>query len=317
MEFFLRNGTLGFFSDTFRLLESYMVCKRDGNELYLNSSDWTFGHTLGWSDYFTTMSEKIDEPLPEITSDSEHVKQFTAGEYKAAMKELFVYQPYLIEKAEALMKEHNLENFVAVFIRRGDKLLGESLFIPARYYVQLVLDLNPRPETIFVQTDDYRAFLEFKSIIHSISPSIRLITTCPETKYGMFFTPPNLDEGRYMLYQGNGYKIENSHNLQYLSTNIPQRPLIEYTKEEMREHVEEMLIGIIICQKAKYIALDHMSNVSRFIHFSHPRGKEAIRSIESLDIKLTEDIYLIKRYDYEDDKLIRNPRYHSIYNDYI
>ena len=317
MEFFIGHGTLGFFSNTFRLLETYMVCKRDSHKLYLNTSEWNFGHTLGWSDYFTTLSEKTDEPLTRITSDGEHIRQFTAGEYKAAMKELFVYQPYLIEKAEAFMKEHEMENFVAVFMRRGDKLLGESLFIPARYYVQLLLDLSPRPETVFIQTDDYRAFLEFKAIIHSISPSIRLITTCPETKHGMFFTEPNLNEGRYMLYQGDGYKIENSHNLQYLSTNIPQKPLIEYTKEEMREHVEEMLIGIIICQKAKYVALDHMSNVSRFIDFSHPRGKEAILSIEDLNIQITNGVCLIKRYDYEDDKLIRNPRYHSIYNEYI
>jgi hypothetical protein len=315
MEFFLRKGTLGFFSDTFRLLETYMVCKRDDKKLYLNSSDWTFGHTLGWSDYFTSMSETTDEPLTETAVDGEHIRQFTVAQYKEAMKELFVYQPYLIEKAERLIEQIRLKNYVAVFIRRGDKLLGESLFIPTRYYVERALEKNP--EAIFVQTDDFRAYIEFRQILHSINPAIYVITTCPSTKFGMFFTPPNLNEGRYMLYNGPGYKLENAQNLQYLSQNIPQRPLIEYTKDEMREHVEEMLIGIIICQRARFVVLDHMSNVSRFIDFTHPQGKEAVLSIEDMNIKLTEHIHLIKRYDYDEDKLIRNPRHHSIYNDYI
>jgi hypothetical protein len=84
----------------------------------------------------------------------------------------------------------------------------------------------------------------------------------------------------------------------------------------MREHVEEMLVGIIVCQGAEYIVLDHMSNVSRFIHFSHPRGKDAILAIEDMDIHIVDNVPLIPKYKYTEDKLIRNPRYHSIYNDY-
>ena len=315
MEFYMGHGTLGFFSLTFRLLENYMICKKNGDKFYLKTADWIFGHTLGWSDYFTTLSETTDEPLTEISIGGEHRKEFTVGEYKAAIKEVFVFQPYLLEKADEIIKDLNLTNFISIFIRRGDKLLGESLFIPTQHYVHLALE--KKPEAIFVQTDDYRAFLEFRDIVHSINDSIRVVTTCPSSKFGMFMSPPNVNEGRFMLYHGNGYNLENNQNLQYLSTNIPQRPLDEYTKPEMKEHVDEMLIGIIICQKTEFVVLDHMSNVSRFIAFSHPRGKEAILAIEDMNIKLTDDIYFIKRYDYDDNKLIRNPRDHSIYNDYI
>ncbi len=227
MEFFLRKGTLGFFSDAFRLLESYMVCKQKGVKLYLNSSEWIFGHTLGWSDYFTSMAEKPEgSPLPEIAIDGEEIRQFTVAQYKQSIKELFVFQSHLLEKARTLQRELGLDRFVAVFIRRGDKLLGESLFIPVQFYAQLALSKNPT--TIFVQTDDYRAFLEFKDIIYSINTSIRVITTCPETKFGMFFTALDITNGRSFSYQHNNMTYVYSQNLQYLSTNIPQKPLLDY-----------------------------------------------------------------------------------------
>jgi len=314
MEFFLRKGTLGFFSDAFRFLENYIICKHQGVKLYLNSAEWTFAHTLGWSDYFTTMAEKPESPIPEIAIDREDTRLFTVAQYKQAIKELFDFQPHLLEKARNLQKELGLDKYIAVFIRRGDKLLGESLFIHMQFYAKSALEKNP--STIFVQTDDYRAFLEFKYIIHAINNTIRVLTTCPETKFGMFFTPLDIQEARPAFYLHNNITYKYSNNIEYLSTNLPQKPLVDYTKDEMREHVEEMLVGIIVCQGAEYIVLDHMSNVSRFIHFSHPRGKDAILAIEDMDLKIVDNVSLIPKYEYTEDKLIRNPRYHSIYNDY-
>lgn len=306
----------GFFSDGFRLLESYMDCKKNGKKFYLKSADWLFGHTLGWNDYFTTLTDTTDEELPEINASLESNKEFTVAQFKEAIREVFVYQPYLLERADALIKELELVNFVSIFIRRGDKLLGESLFIPSQFYVQRALEKNP--DGIFVQTDDYRAFLEVREITHSINPAIRVVTTCPPTKFGMFTDPLDMSKGRSMSYQGkDGKFFINSNNLNYLSTNVPQKPLAEYTKEEMRIHIEEMLVGIIVCQKANFLVIDHMSNCTRFAVFSHPRGKEAILGIEDLNIKINDEFFLIKRYDYDDNKNIKNPRFHSIYNEYI
>ena len=305
----------GFFSDGFRLLESYMECKKNGVNFYLESSKWLFGHNIGWNDYFTTLTDTTDETLPNIEMGREYNKEFTVAQFRQAIQEVFVYQPYLIEKADSLIKELELGKFVSIFIRRGDKLLGESLFIPSRFYVQRALEKNP--ECIFVQTDDYRAFIEVRDITHSINPAIKVITTCPPTKFGMFTDTLDLNKGRYMSYQGKDGTFANTQNLDYLATNVPQKPLADYTKEDMREHVEEMLVGIIVCQKAEFLITDHMSNCSRFIVFSHPRGKDAILGIEDLNIKINDEFYLIKRYDYDDNKLIKNPRFHSIYNEYI
>jgi hypothetical protein len=158
--------------------------------------------------------------------------------------------------------------------------------------------------------------LEFKDIIHGVNNAIRVLTTCPETKFGMFFRSLDIEAARPALYLHNNITYKYSHNTEYLSTNIPQKPLEDYTNAEMREHVEEMLVGIIICQRADFIVLDHMSNVSRLIHFSHPRGKEAILAIEDMELKIVDNVLLIPKYECADDKVIRNPRYHSIYNDY-
>jgi hypothetical protein len=260
------------------------------------------------------MAEKPESPVPEIAIDREDIRLFTVAEYKQAIKELFDFQPHLLEKARNLQKELGLDTYIAVFIRRGDKLLGESLFIHMQFYAKSALEKNP--STIFVQTDDYRAFLEFKYIIHAINNTIRVLTTCPETKFGMFFTPLDIEKARPAFYLHNNITYKFSNNIEYLSTNLPQKPLVDYTNAEMREHVEEMLVGIIVCQQAEYIVIDHMSNVSRFIHFSHPRGKEAILAIEDMDLKIVDNVPLIPKYKYTEDKVIRNPRYHSIYNDY-
>ena len=291
-----------------------MICKQQGVKLYLNSAEWTFTHTLGWSDYFTTMAEKPESPMPEIAIDREDTRLFTVAQYKQAIKELFDFQPHLLEKARNLQKDLGLDKYIAVFIRRGDKLLGESLFIDMQFYAKSALEKNP--STIFVQTDDYRAFLEFKYIIHAINNTIRVLTTCPQTKFGMFFRSLDIQEARPAFYLHNNITYKFSNNIEYLSTNLPQKPLVDYTKHEMREHVEEMLVGIIVCQGAEYIVLDHMSNVSRFIHFSHPRGKDAILAIEDMDIHIVDNVPLIPKYEYTEDTVIRNPRYHSIYNDY-
>ena len=97
----------GFFSDGFRLLESYMECKKNGVNFYLESSKWLFGHNIGWNDYFTTLTDKTDESLPNIEMGREYNKEFTVAQFRQAIQEVFVYQPYLIEKADSLITSKN------------------------------------------------------------------------------------------------------------------------------------------------------------------------------------------------------------------
>lgn len=319
MEFkLIRNGYLGFFSDTFRLLHTFMVCKQKNLDLFIESSNWNFGR---WHDYFTTLkdsSEASGRVLEDINWDKPEDRQFTVAEYRKAIQEVFVYKPHIYDRVEKTIASLGLalESTAAIFIRRGDKLLGEAVFIPTEFYVKLALTRNP--QHIFVQTDDYRAFLEVEHITKVLAPHVKVYTTCPSTKFGMFYENLNLGKAVTTSYNVDGQQFINDQNVQYLKSNIPQKALMEFSYEEMKEHVEEMLVGIFICQRAQWVVLDHMSNVARYIVFSHPRGKEPILSIEDLNLTVNgSTTRVIPPYQYTEDKYIRNPRFHSIYNEYI
>lgn len=317
MEFkFVRTGWLGFYSDVLRMLTNYMVCKRDGIPLTLDSREWIFTHEKGWRDYFTTLKESDQyDTLPQINIDKPDDRQFTVSEYKSAMKEVIVYQPYLHEIAEKLIQQYTLGEYTAIFIRRGDKLLGESVYIPIEAYAHLAISTSP--STIFVQTDDYRCVEELASIIHRTHPHIRIFSTCPTTKHGHFAFPVETSEVRSMQYSdktGNVYNV--SLNIDYLNKTIRQKPLVDFTKEEIKTHVEEMLVGMILCQRSNYLVIDHTSNVGRYLHFTHPRGRNALKIVEDLDIMVAPGVRLLPRVSYRDEEYISNPRNHCIHNNY-
>lgn len=316
---FIKGVGLGFFSYSFLLLDAYMLAKKNGNELVTNLSEWTFGHTLGWSDYFTTFPTTSEEGEVYSEGNSETSKRFTVAEYRKAMSEVFVYQPRILEAATARMAEFGLVEgeYLAVFVRRGDKFLGESAYIESQYYAQRLLAKMGNKKALFVQTDDFRVYEELHHIFTMINSrydekdKIRILTTCPSTKLGFFYSKTDVSQGRSIQHMmPDGSSVIDTRHLQYLKATPQQKPITEYTADEMREHVEEFLIGIIICQRAAYVCLDHMSNVSRFIAYSHPRGHEAILAIEDMNLN-------IPRYDYTEETYITNPRYHSIYNGYI
>jgi hypothetical protein len=318
MEFkFIRNGWLGFYSDALRMLGNYMICKKEGTPFFVNSKEWTFTYEKGWHDYFVTLEESPESMnLEKIQWEDANDRRFTVAEYKQAMKEVFVYQPYVYEMADKVQKELDLgDSYTAIFIRRGDKLLGESVYIPTEAYVFAALSTNP--SVVFIQTDDYRVVEEIRSMIKSQSKDVRVVTTCPPNKHGHFVFPVETSEVRTMQYrdqQGNTFVEDN--NVKYLNATARQKPLMEFTKEEMKAHVDEMLAGLILCQRSKYLVIDHTSNVGRYLHFTHPGGRSALRIIEDLNIMVSPTVRLLPYISYRDDEYISNPRYHCIHNRY-
>jgi len=307
----INNCGLGFFCDSLRVLEAYMYCKKKGVPFYLNSDKWTFGN---WSDYYTSFGDAIaPEGTEQINPWDEMDKSYTVAEYRKEITAHLSFQPRLIAAANDIIKTLG-PNPVAIFIRRGDKLLGESLFVNTDFYVELALSKNP--SAVFVQTDDFRAFETIHHAITKRNPSIFITTTCPSTKFGSFYNKLDVSKGRGVRYNVPNGVIDNTENLQYLSSNREQKPLTEYTKEEMKAHVEEMLVGIIVCQTVPAV-LDHMSNAGRFIAFSHTMGRAGISAIEDMNILINGNVRLIPPYSYTEDKYITNPRFHSIHNGYI
>jgi hypothetical protein len=308
-----KEGGLGFFSDSLRLLEAYMICKKNGQKLYIKSDVWLFRHDLGWNDWFTTLPDKTEETLPSVQCGSDTDRRFTVSEYKEAMKELFVFQPYLHELAAKVAGDLDLgDSYVSIFIRRGDKLLGESVYTPIEAYVDMALSKSP--SVIFVQTDDYRVVQEIRELVGRRDASVRVVSTCPQEKNGFFLNPVENSEVRCLRYvMQDGTNVVNRENVNYLNSTPKQKPFIEYTPCEIKEHVEEMLTGIIICQRSKYLVIDNMSNTSRYLFFSRNDG---VLFIEYMNILIGPGTPLLPKVDYPDNKYISNPRYHCIHNAY-
>jgi hypothetical protein len=162
-------------------------------------------------------------------------------------------------------------------IRRGDKMYWESTYIITKQYLD-VLSQKGLSTTLFVQTDDYTAYEE---VCNNTDASINVITTCPVTKRGAFVY-------QYQPSNGSSTSELNHSYLLQLST-IEQKCVNMYSPYEMKEHVEEMLVGLQLCMDSRYLSTDFQSNVTRFLVCCHhyPQYVFAINStLPPYDVKL-------------------------------
>jgi hypothetical protein len=171
------------------------------------------------------------------------------------------------------MESLNLpSNYVSIFIRRGDKLYEESVYIPTELYCKKLKELSNLKlfHTIFVQTDDIRAVDEVKKFF----PDKRVVSTCPSDKYGAYV---------YFYRPQEGSTCGIPPNAEYFKSLLdkPEQKIVsELGPEEMRVHVEEMLIGLELCKRSAVCCLDYQSNASRYIALTHHRGLKGILAIE-------------------------------------
>lgn len=271
----------GFFCQIWKLMSKYILSKKYNTKFYLDDTEWLFRHSNGWKDYFTTLeiitpSTKIPEPI-FFDIDEHYTNQFTLNEYRNAFKEIFQFNDTLKEKLQNTIKELNLDEYDAIMIRRGDKMYGESEYISTEKYVEKLLEKNSK--TIFVQTDDYKAYEEVCEIVKD--KDIRVLTTCPKNKFGCFVF-------NYAPEVGSTLTKENDNYLKELAKLAKKKSVNQYNSSEMKEHVEEMLIGLEICLKSRYLVTDYQSNVTRYlvVNHQHPNNVINIGKEENLNFDI-------------------------------
>jgi hypothetical protein len=269
-----------------------MRAKKENKILALDSRKWLFTVSKGWNDWFTSF-ENAPKPwkaFPSNWSRKANEMIFKWKDYQKALPEVFSYQPYLLELAEKVKKEMGLETgeYAAIFIRRGCKIKFESEYFDTKLYVDRIFKEWPECKKIFVQTDDYRAYLEVRGLVPE---DVAVFTTCPEDKLGAFvFEYDPLKDHRID-------KPENHEYLEKFKSLPPQKTLPEMSKEELFKHVAEMLVGLHICKESKGVALEYFSNVSRFIALAH---KDGLKGIWNIDDRLK----------FDENTLVRCPRYY-------
>lgn len=182
---FCLDNTNGFFAIFFLMCNAYIASKKMGSPFYITHSRWSYAHREGWHDYFTSL--RTLPPIPRLHNPI-HVKcdlarfykpDFPLSEYMISIRELFVLKPDLQARVHAIVSQMPT-NYIALFVRRGDKLTREASYIS----VSDIVDKIPHQETstFFIQTDDYGVVEEAKHVL----PHAQIISTVPRTKRGSF-----------------------------------------------------------------------------------------------------------------------------------
>lgn len=235
----------GFYSTLFYLCKAYLTAETMRIPFYINDTRWPY---RGWHTYFRTLEKyPATRPLSHTLSPPYRVAHnaqyndpdFLLPQYAAALREIYKLQPYLVQRVNSLLASLG-PSFVAVFVRRGCKLVEEASFIPAR---EIYERLQCSPDTVlFIQTDDYTVVEEFRAI----HPADKVVATVSPSKRGQYHVRRLLNESR------------NPHAHTIV-------PLLEQSESQVRQETEEMLVGLEVCRQAPVCWTDVTSNVGRFL----------------------------------------------------
>ena len=262
----------GFYSMFLFTLNHLIYCKKHNISFRIDSTRWLFKYINGWTDYFQPFELTYNNHRPvKYIKHYQTAGDFPLYEYIHVIKEIYVYNDVVVSEIEKVKCGFNLQKntYDAIFIRRGDKLVSESIYIPIEKYADLLLQKNPACETIFLQTDDYRAFIELEDYIKTRGLNIRAITLCDPNIRGMVIFEHSLRE-----------KLQTTTKM-----------VTELNPEEMYKHTLDMLIGVDILLNSNICVCDYQSNVSRFVKLAHSNPNnvhDVMNPTEDIDMNRVE-----------------------------
>jgi len=253
----------GFYCQMWKLASNYLYAQKSNLDFVLDDSEWMFKHTFGWRDYFSSLrlvseTTNLKHPLhKELDVEDTRLHQFTLNQYKDSFKVIYILNDALKKRfVKQLVAFPLFDSYHSIMIRRGDKMFWESQFIGESEYVEKILE--KKPKKIYVQTDDYNTYKEVCNQVKAYSTDIQLFTTCPTNKFGAFVF-------NYSPWKGS--KVSELNNSYLLNlANTMQKSVNEYSSAEMKEHVEEMLVGMEFCIQSECLVTDYQSNVTRFLY---------------------------------------------------
>lgn len=261
--------TSGFFSMLFFVINHYIYCSKNNINFTLNTDNWLFKYKRGWEDYFENIDINFNENDNIITyvTPDKILSDYKIIDYKEIINKFYIYNSSTYNSILDIKKKLNItdKNYDSIFIRRGDKLINESIYINASEYINVLLKKNPNCTTIFLQTDDYNCYLEIEEYININNLNIKLLTICDENSKGFIVFNKHLNSIKNL-------NIENKLNHDYVKLNINN--ITNISVEQMNDldiynHTINMIIGIDIVLNSNICITDYSSNVARFIKLAH------------------------------------------------
>jgi len=256
----------GFFSVLFFAMNHYIYCKKNSINFFIDSSNWMFLYKLGWEDYFSNIdiADNILTPNVQNVGFFNILGHFPIYEYKKYLWDFYKYNLNTnIKIVEAKRKLNLIDNqYGSIFVRRGDKLYGESKILDSKLYIQMLLEKEPDCRTVFLQTDDYTCYEEIDEYITLNGLDITLITLCDKKCRGALISrSPN--QIHTIIRSNESYIDKIRNNLQGTVEVVNMNP------EQVYEHTIDMIVGLDIVFHSSICVLDYQSNVSRFIKLAH------------------------------------------------
>lgn len=263
----------GFYSVLFFAINHYLYCKKNDISFQLDSTYWLYRSANGWTDYFKSndLEGTHEQNDIKVIKHNKLMGNYSMHEYKDAIQnEFYLYNERTRQLIENKKTELQLVDgeYDSIYIRHGDKLFSESLFIPSHKYVDLLLEKNPNCTTIFVQTDDYNSFLEIEEYIKTKNLPIRVLTICDQASKGIVvLTKPIVAELDNCVIKGDPTHKEYFNKV--LNDLQQTKPLEEMTPDEMYNHTINLITGVDIVIHSNVCILDKQSNVARFMNIAH------------------------------------------------
>ena len=250
-------------------------------ELVIDSSASPyFGN--GWADYFVEICTEFDSrheskadlhirnlatgaPTPDELPAFDALKatrpdQLRIGDLQIAgydearslcLRLLFDLNADSREAVEGLRRKLGLgSSYVALHIRRGDKVGDEDLYYPSDLYVDRLGTLDAE-EDIFVMSDDYAAVEEVEAILSRRGSSKRVRTLC---------TPAHT-----------GFDVSKVRGGKYFFGRSPEVKSDEAYRSYMRDENLRLLAEIEISTGSRKFVSTERSNVAKIIRMLHPR----------------------------------------------
>jgi len=259
----------GFFSMFFFSLNHYIYCKENNLNFQLNTDNWLYKNKNGWTDYFEEIILNNNSNTAEtIVGHCCCLSDYSIQKYKNVIHEVYRYnnmtKNHIINTKNILKLVEG--NYDSIFIRRGDKLIGESIIIPEEIYMNLLLKKNPGCNKLFIQTDDYNCYINISNYIIKNNLQIQLYTLCDSTLFGV-----NVHERAKNNFV-NAYTIH-KENQCYLNSiidkKINSKSIEQMNSDEIYHHTINLISGIDIILNSNVCITDYQSNVSRFIKLAH------------------------------------------------
>jgi len=225
------------------LCHSYIYAKKNNYDFFIDSADWNYKYSLGWHDYFNSLIEIDDNIINNynliyFSHDNIFIdRNFTVNDYITCINDIYILNDSILKKGNDYINNIIKSKYTSLYIRRGDKLIDEAKYIHVNDIMKLI-NINNSTK-LYVQTDDYNVINEIKTLY----PLHNIYYTVPTTSVGSYANQDYL-------------KKDNKTNIKTID---------DMNSTELKDHTEELLIGVYICSKSNECWCDVTSNVSRFI----------------------------------------------------